>query len=358
MEGTFDGLGPATSLTGILVRLLLLGTVIMTPPGAFAREVAISAHPSRVRDPAAYLPAGMNYARVTRSVPVHAELTDIAANRAFTKHGDDEARIWVNVLRTTTVGENRYSFVRWDWGKEGWIPTNALSFTPTFSPLRGVELEQLGDRRLAMVFIEQLHVRAAPDPFDHSNILGTIRKYDVVTIHDTRRVGGADWFMIAPEQWIHGGYVRVFSPGRRPEGVGPDEKWIEVNVTKQTAIAHEGDTPVYATLVSTGRPGRETITGLFRPWGMFRSAPMRGAAFGLSYDFADVPWIAYFHGSFGWHGTYWHDNFGTAQSAGCVNMSPFDANWFFEWADPDLPAGRDEIRPTADSPGTWVYVRR
>jgi lipoprotein-anchoring transpeptidase ErfK/SrfK len=32
------------------------------------------------------------------------------------------------------------------------------------------------------------------------------------------------------------------------------------------------------------------------------------------------------------HGTYWHNRFGWPASRGCVNLSPGDANWLFQWA--------------------------
>jgi hypothetical protein len=35
---------------------------------------------------------------------------------------------------------------------------------------------------------------------------------------------------------------------------------------------------------------------------------------------------------YGLHGTYWHDNFGTPMSHGCVNLSNADAQWLFNWA--------------------------
>jgi hypothetical protein len=41
------------------------------------------------------------------------------------------------------------------------------------------------------------------------------------------------------------------------------------------------------------------------------------------------------------HGTYWHNNFGTPMSHGCVNMQPDEAKWLFRWT---LPVVRhDEL---------------
>jgi hypothetical protein len=71
-------------------------------------------------------------------------------------------------------------------------------------------------------------------------------------------VEGARWYRIGPDQWINSFFVRNFRPSSRPAIIAPDQKWIEVNLREQTVIAHEGDTPVFATLTSTGRRGYET----------------------------------------------------------------------------------------------------
>ena len=40
----------------------------------------------------------------------------------------------------------------------------------------------------------------------------------------------------------------------------------------------------------------------------------------------------YFYKGYGLHGTYWHNNFGTPMSHGCVNLATGDAGWLFSWA--------------------------
>jgi len=53
---------------------------------------------------------------------------------------------------------------------------------------------------------------------------------------------------------------------------------------------------------------------------------------GPGYYVRDVPWVMYFYKSYGIHGTWWHNNFGTPMSAGCVNMTIPDAEWMYSWA--------------------------
>ena len=53
---------------------------------------------------------------------------------------------------------------------------------------------------------------------------------------------------------------------------------------------------------------------------------------GPGYYLPDVPYTMYFYRGYGLHGTYWHNNFGTPMSHGCVNMRTPDARWLFYWA--------------------------
>ena len=43
-------------------------------------------------------------------------------------------------------------------------------------------------------------------------------------------------------------------------------------------------------------------------------------------------WIGLRPEGYGLHGTYWHHNFGTPMSHGCVNLQTDDAGWLFGWA--------------------------
>ena len=44
------------------------------------------------------------------------------------------------------------------------------------------------------------------------------------------------------------------------------ERWIDVDLSDQTATAYVGWTPVYVASVSTGKPGWQTPTGTFYIW--------------------------------------------------------------------------------------------
>ena len=53
---------------------------------------------------------------------------------------------------------------------------------------------------------------------------------------------------------------------------------------------------------------------------------------GPGYSLPNVEWVSYFVKSYAIHGTYWHNNFGTPMSHGCVNMRVREAKWLFNWA--------------------------
>jgi hypothetical protein len=153
-------------------------------------------------------------------------------------------------------------------------------------------------------------------------------------------------------------------PGPAPSDLGPNEKWIDVNLSTQTLVAFEGQKPVYATIVSTGRhndkdPSKDhrTKTGSFRIREKHIAATMDDdSASDGPYSIQDVPWIMYFHAGIALHGAFWHSMFGHERSHGCVNLEPYDAKNLFEWAGPRLPEGWHGVHATDANPGTRVIV--
>ncbi len=113
-----------------------------------------------------------------------------------------------------------------------------------------------------------------------------------------------------------------------PDGVGENERWIDVNLTNQVTYAYEGSQLVNSFLVSTGTWQHPTVTGQYHIYVKYRYTDMSGPGYYL----ADVPYTMYFYQGYGLHGTYWHSNFGTPMSHGCVNLATENAGWLFNWA--------------------------
>jgi lipoprotein-anchoring transpeptidase ErfK/SrfK len=110
---------------------------------------------------------------------------------------------------------------------------------------------------------------------------------------------------------------------------GGGERWIDVDLSKQMTYAYEGDQIVASFLVSTGTWQHPTVTGQFHIYVKYLYADMAGPGYYLP----NVPYVMYFYDGYGLHGTYWHHNFGTPMSHGCINLTIPDAEWLFYWAD-------------------------
>jgi lipoprotein-anchoring transpeptidase ErfK/SrfK len=120
-------------------------------------------------------------------------------------------------------------------------------------------------------------------------------------------------------------------PTGRPFGVGPNEHWVDVNLSTQTLTAYEGNMAVFSTLISSGLPAFPTVTGQFRIWLRYESQTMDGSRLGYDYYLTGVPYVMYFYQDYALHGTYWHNNFGYPMSHGCVNMETGDAQWIYNF---------------------------
>jgi L,D-transpeptidase catalytic domain len=163
---------------------------------------------------------------------------------------------------------------------------------------------------------------------------------------ETKERHGADVIWVADEDAT---VVEVRS--KLPFGVREGQKWILVRITQGTLVAYEGLRPVYSTLISPGAggvptPGIDLVKASTTPLGTYnitfkdRAATM-SPEFGENRSFwiADVPHTQYFRAPFALHAAYWHERFGEPTSAGCVNLSPIDAEIVFQWSDPPVPPG-------------------
>jgi lipoprotein-anchoring transpeptidase ErfK/SrfK len=113
-----------------------------------------------------------------------------------------------------------------------------------------------------------------------------------------------------------------------PEEVDENTRWIDIDLSDQMLYAYIGETMVNSFLVSTGTWQTPTVTGEYHIYVKYRFTDMRGPGYYLP----DVPFTMYFYRGYGIHGTYWHDNFGTPMSHGCVNMRTSEAEWMFDFA--------------------------
>jgi lipoprotein-anchoring transpeptidase ErfK/SrfK len=116
-------------------------------------------------------------------------------------------------------------------------------------------------------------------------------------------------------------------------GSAKPQKSIVISISQQMLWAYKGKQIVLNSYVSTGRTGFDTPVGSFAVLTKLPSQTMEGVIGGEYYNVPDVPWVLYFTNSgHALHGTYWHNNFGTPMSHGCVNLPLDVAAWLYDWA--------------------------
>lgn len=173
------------------------------------------------------------------------------------------------------------------------------------------------------------------------------------------RIGDYEYYEDADGRLLRAYAVGVAQTIDRPAGIGPQEHWVHVDLSEQVLVAYAGDTPVFTTLVSTGKEEGMTPVGVFRVQSKYVATSMRDQPVEEeAYSIEDVPWTQYFDGNVAIHGAFWHGGFGLVRSHGCVNLSPADARWIFGFTHPALPAGWDAIWPghAGNGQGSAVVV--
>ena len=170
--------------------------------------------------------------------------------------------------------------------------------------------------------------------------------------------GGPAAYRIGDGEWLLAADVRAAQTVAPPPATEPGERWIDIDLDRQLLVAYEGDLPVYATLVSSGKKKTPTETGIFRVWIKFAETDMSGQmADEEAYSVSTVPWTQYYAKDLALHTTYWHDKLGLARSHGCVNLAPADARFLYFWSSPDVPPGWSMAHGVVERPGSMVRVR-
>jgi len=153
-------------------------------------------------------------------------------------------------------------------------------------------------------------------------------------------------------------------PSELPSFATGNRKWVDISVLGQILILYEGNKPICATAVSTGRDGlgdpkttHSTVRGTFKIREKHVTTTMDSHEVDNKFELRDVPWVQYFEGGYALHAAPWHDEYGKPRSHGCINMSPIDARRVFMWTDPPLPTdwhAAYSSEPTGE--GTIVHI--
>lgn len=172
------------------------------------------------------------------------------------------------------------------------------------------------------------------------------------------RSGDGKFVQIGDGQWILRTESRIAFATAPPKEVSSNEMWIDVDLEEQVLVAYIGNSPIYATMISSGTRKHPTPPGKYR---IQRKVAQKTMASGErdreQYSVGGVPWVMYVHKTFALHGAYWHDRMGAPRSHGCINLAPKDAQQIYSMVTPKVPAGWLSANATTDNPGTLVHFR-
>jgi hypothetical protein len=180
-------------------------------------------------------------------------------------------------------------------------------------------------------------------------------------VHDAfQSETGLVWYQVWDERrkeyhLVQADYLRVVPAEElTPISPGASDKRLDINLEQQRVIAYEGSRPVFTARTATGYFEGTTPHGEFRVERKQPTRHMAANAEGNSFDLPGVPWVCYIS----WtgvsvHGTYWHHNYGTPQSHGCINLTPEAAKWIYRWTEPEVPFNEDYVE---SDHGTRVIV--
>jgi hypothetical protein len=258
-----------------------------------------------------------------------------------------------------------------------WVPKDRVVVYPKIT-FAGVHLGTQAQLPLAFFRGEDRpRYRRAGDGFELAEGSFARLSFVELTGEEARHAGDAYLETRQPGLWVKKADAVVpvpqkLTPWGAPVGGSDDTgktpagraTWLQASIWGGWLLAYEGTLPVFATLIAPGRggtpvPGTPAIdtaatpTGTFKITGKFATATMAAPH---EFIHSDVPWTQNFSGPHALHGAYWHDNWGNRMSAGCVNVSPIDGKWLYEFTEPEVPAGWHGVRWTPSREPATSFV--
>jgi lipoprotein-anchoring transpeptidase ErfK/SrfK len=158
--------------------------------------------------------------------------------------------------------------------------------------------------------------------------------YDPVQVFAEEQIDEEVWYMIGPDEWLPKKQLARVRVSTSPPPDVSSDRWIDINLFDQTLAVYEQNQLVFATVIASGIEPLWTQPGTFQIYEKHERAPMTGAFEADrsdAYYLEDVPWTMYYDQARALHGAYWRTKMGFEQSHGCVNLTPGDAHWLFDW---------------------------
>ena len=336
------------------------GTCLVYGPAQTVKKMKESGFPYPIRElPAAHPPddlaempvfiAKINYPE-DEPVPVFASFDDAVAGE------NPVYQIPIGTMRyisyVTWLDHNGKAFLQLPTG--GWLRASPAAYTD----FQGMAFFDNPDTAFGWVYL-QAPIYTAPSYLADTKE-NMLNQGDFIQVFNVVEGENATWYQIAPDSWVESAKAKVISVNPMPpEGVDAD-RWIEINLYQQILSVYEDGQLLFATLVSTGIEPIYTRPGIFQIYEKKPIETMQGAFMVDRSDFyylEDVPWTMYYDQARAMHAAYWRTHFGFPQSHGCVNLSPADANWLYQWAEEgDFvwvhdPSGQTPTDPDHYGPG-------
>jgi hypothetical protein len=161
-------------------------------------------------------------------------------------------------------------------------------------------------------------------------------KLDTTAIEQPESVPLFDPSLFVPPAPVEPSQPSIGSDGFGPGPIQGGYKEIVISISWQSMWAYEGGGLVISSLVSTGTAETWEVTTPIGYWSILTKydvQTMEGTISNEYYRVENVPHVMYFDNlGNALHGAYWHNNFGTPMSHGCVNLPLDVASFLYGWA--------------------------
>lgn len=243
--------------------------------------------------------------------------------------------------------DDTWLYVKTTDGQDGWIEMQWLDLTGINLDPDAFPVTTPSPPPPATIQVTDGRVNLRTGPGNYYSLIRKLAYGDQLQL--LGRLSDKTWLFVkttsGEEGWVQSGSVDLSKINLNhvdyPTAVAPptetatrvvlsdvEGRWIDIDLSEQMLRAYEGTELVDSFLVSTGINKYPTEIGQYHIYVKYTSSLMHGP----DYYLPDVPYSMYYSGDFSIHGTYWHHNFGTPMSHGCVNMDISEAEWLFNWS--------------------------
>lgn len=260
-----------------------------------------------------------SYAQVTNSkARVYSTMADAEAN---TGNFGSLPKYPAYVAYTTSrdSGGHMYYLTNYGWMKG----EDLQGLTPsTFS---GILLTREVTFRFGWVLANTESINSA------GSIMRAYHRYQVI-YEVPSSLPKAGYIAVGADEWLPASAVALVGPAVPADAGAYTCRFIYVNLASQILSVYNDCKLVFATLISSGQQSW-TFEGRFAILYKVEYQSITPPAESTSeYYIEGVPYFMSYAGDFGFHAAYWHDSFGSPASHGCINLSPADGRWLYDWS--------------------------